>query len=735
MRNNFLLAIAMLLLFVTSCKKDEKLDSIDSNVEQAESSFNHVVLVEQAYVNLTPEEKNFFDPSYLSSTIISTTSSDPNQEQTHAGEREELDPIVNQVLEKILLLNDGDSFASGIIEDYGYPAWDKAIVSLSIDNSSVNGVHIPFSFIGGESVNSYLLAMVNPDGEISFAFIDGNFIDGIVGEGNIDFDISYHVTVFIKLNESLFGTTPEYLLAWLRLFSENNFDDTEVAATRCITTEMEICYWVCPYVLQDSSQIETRESCWECFNVTIEQGCDTGGGGGVGSGTTSTGGGINTGSNGGGSSSGNDGNNDGTPIFENILEFCGLTGDEGPGQGYELTEQQKKACEALDYLDDNEFPQANIDYLTGINQMSLLIQIANYIQQGGAYELSLATDYISLLIGNNTNLGFKEFKKIYQFLDDMKDDLTTAQYDWFLENIDILNEINNINNSSLPDEEKYEAIYNVIVAENIDPTSLNPSPIIDNNSPGTWPFTNWEEFTPAKIWEVAADIKADLIAEFPNKVQVINGLFAARVLGTAFEESSLASLGIPLYNQALPGNYTARPDGFSNVPIGNNETGEIYYQPLIIDAKMRSSTSPIYVFDYNSSPEQRNQFLQYLDYLEENSEYNETSAGGGLYLTLPAGVIISEAMVIEFATDKNIGLYISRAEIDQDDPTKIRISDPLLINWEGLNYESHFFSFLGKGFMSWALQRILTQEKFNYDKVDFDLQKHADIFKITHLGG
>ena len=425
MRNNFLIAIAMLLLFVTSCKKDEKLNSTENHVEQS-SSPNRAALVAEAYAKLTPEEKNFFNPSYLSSIIISTTSPGPNQEQTHVEERDELDPIVNQVLEKALLLNDGDSFASTIIEDYGYPAWDKAIVSLSIDNSSVNGVHIPFSFIGGEFVNSYLLAMVNPDGEITFAFIDGNFIDGIVGEGNIVFDISYHVTVFIKLNENLFGITPEYLLDWLRLFSENNFNDPEgSAATRCITTEMEICYWVCPYALQDSSQVDTRESCWECFFVTVEQGCDTGGGG-VGSGSTSTGGGINTGSGGGGSSSGNDGNNDGTPIFENILEFCGLTGDEVPGEGYELTDIQKKACNALDYLEDNEFPQANINYLMDINQINLIIQIANYIQQGGAYELSLATDYIAMLVEETTSLGFKQFKKLYDSIIEEEEEISNG---------------------------------------------------------------------------------------------------------------------------------------------------------------------------------------------------------------------------------------------------------------------------------------------------------------------
>jgi hypothetical protein len=241
MRNNFLIVIAMLLLFVTSCKKDEKLNSTDNYVEQSSSS-NHAELIEEAYANLTPEEKKFFTPSYFTNTIKSMTSPFPNQEQTHAGGREELDPIVNQVLEKVLLLNDGDSFASTFMQEFGFPAWDMAILETTEDEDGalVNIVHIPFAFPDGTELTSYLFAIIDANQKIEFAHIKRSVIDPILEAQDIDFDILYHVFVLLNLEYNLLGNLNQSYFDWLQLFSGSNIQGTEVTVRGC-TLPTTIC--------------------------------------------------------------------------------------------------------------------------------------------------------------------------------------------------------------------------------------------------------------------------------------------------------------------------------------------------------------------------------------------------------------------------------------------------------------------------------------------------------------
>ena len=280
------------------------------------------------------------------------TSPFPNQEQTHAGGREELDPIVNQVLEKVLLLNDGDSFASTFMQEFGFPAWDMAILETTEDEDGVlvNIVHIPFAFPDGTELTSYLFAIIDANQKIEFAHIKRSVIDPILEAQDIDFDISYHVFVLLNLEYNLLGNLNQSYFDWLQLFSGSNIQGTEVTVRGC-TLPTTICMDI--ITLHDPNQVETRE--WGCFETFVyyedcvgSTGTGSGGvgsGGSIGNGSTNTSGGI-------GGSSGNDGgNNDGTPTFENILEFCGITGDEGPGEGYQLTELQIKACNALDYLE------------------------------------------------------------------------------------------------------------------------------------------------------------------------------------------------------------------------------------------------------------------------------------------------------------------------------------------------------------------------------------------------
>lgn len=721
MRNNFLIAIAMLLLFVTSCKKDKAIP----DVPQVSTESNQI---QELISQFSAIGQNLFNETFASSSNLNVLPSVSTREEIEGEE------YITKVYNLMVLENAERPFAEEMVKNFGYAFWGQAKVLDDEENSEGKAVLIPFGKLNENFISSFLIVYLNEGESPQFVRIDKHNVNLLIDTEIYD-EIQYFKTYLghhITFDFEIFGNRQTELIDLFEsLPDEETLTGDGVVSTRCLS--VSYCYAYTSIAAINSGQVDVRGAMAICSSWTP---CSDGGGG-----DGNIGGPLNPFLNGSGTGNTSGGNSNNYNQYSLLLNLCDIASSYEPGEPEPptLTDNQATFCSQLGFLTSTlglDLDDFGITSLYNTNYWSAVI---SYLESNtSTYDLELVTTFMDMNKKGTLEDGmtFGEFVETYNFLEDMKDDLTTAQYDWFLLNIDVLNEINNFNNSSLPEEQKYESIYNVIVAENIDPTSLNPSPIINNNSPGTWPFTDWEEFTPAKIWTVAADTKAALIAEFPNKVQVINGFFAARVLGTAFEESSLASLGIPLYNQALPGNsYTRKPDGFTTFPQIDLNTTEIHNQPMIFDAKMRSSVSPTYVFKYNSSDDQREQFLEYLDFLEENTYLNETSASGGLYLTLPAGVEISEEMVINFASDKNISLFISRAEIDQDDPTKIRITEPELINWEDLNYDSHAFSFLGKGFMRWAMEELLPEQMFNYDKVDFDLQKFADLFKVSHLGG
>lgn len=147
---------------------------------------------------MTEEEKIFFTPNYLSN-IISTNTSEQSPFLTEG--RENLNPIINKVLEKVLLLNDGNSFVSAMIQDYGYPAWDKAILTTSNDEDGieVNIVHIPFALTSESELTSYLFAVIDANDEIEYAQIKRSDLDVVVAANDINFDISYHIFIWLHL--------------------------------------------------------------------------------------------------------------------------------------------------------------------------------------------------------------------------------------------------------------------------------------------------------------------------------------------------------------------------------------------------------------------------------------------------------------------------------------------------------------------------------------------------------
>ena len=362
--------------------------------------------------------------------------------------RDESDIAITQVLEKILLLNDEQDFVKDLIVDYGYPAWDKGIVSNATSDPSIQVVHIPLAFVSAKKISSYLLATITSDGTIEFAFVEGEFLDEIIKGGNIDFDISYHVAVFLTFNEKLYGNILLDYYEWLDAFTKDKLQNDEASVhTRC-SVEIEICYEAGPIALQ--GEVETREI--NCYTVVLDCGSGDEGGFGIstiGNGTTSTGG-WSTSSNGGGSSTGT--NTETFQDFDSLKDLCaaidGYTGDEDPddptGGLPTIDAETISACAALDYLSNSGyFTQGQIDAFI---KNKLLIGVASYLQNNtGQYHIDLAIAYGTLLENGDTELGFKEFKKLYNLVvNELKPvlGLDEGEVSFLLITSDLANEIN-----------------------------------------------------------------------------------------------------------------------------------------------------------------------------------------------------------------------------------------------------------------------------------------------------
>lgn len=473
MRNNFLLAIAMLLLLVTSCKKDEKL-TIDnqnevSSVYQSDDSQQLLIALE----NLSEEEKLFFDPSYLSNTLNSQPSGNILQSQVNT--RGDLDEAINIVMNRMILLNDEKVFIPEVIGNYGYAAWDQSIVVVSKDEdgNKVSIVHTPFATSDGTSINAYLLSTVTETGEVEFAVINADFINSIIEQSNLEFDISYHLVYFLKFDLLLFDTVNDNYTNWLNQIPTGNFQNNSVSTRSGCYMLTEVCYDNTIYVFQpgEDNQAFTRD--WICFDVLIYfEDCsgipndgggtwngNTGGGhddgtgsnydpGAVGDGTTSTDTGWGTGPGGGGGSGTNNGGSytnmegfsqDLIDILQKCNDAASQTGDEGPGETIATVDASTQStCDAISSL-QAFLTNGQINALAEMD-ISLLNQVANYLTLGGAYEFGL----VVAMINSGTELGFKEFKKLYELVvQDLKPILNSneAEDNFLLGNPNVANQI------------------------------------------------------------------------------------------------------------------------------------------------------------------------------------------------------------------------------------------------------------------------------------------------------
>ena len=263
MRNNFLIAIAMLLLFVSSCKKDETLKKTDNN----QSSNTESDIVVQSSVN----------PTYTINKIP-------------------LDAI-KDITSKITSITLETNFSLGdYIEEYGLPEWELSIIDYNEEKDKYvatipfvkNGIITTLLFANNLQSEELILNSVNRD-----AFSNIAEQESTSEEDKMKWFLP--MSRFLYLKEIVEGQIDYKVNTWLM---NNATTNTDVVDSRCQEHTITIT-WV-GYIIDQygnyhaTTGVETYVYYTDCGggSVPLPTGDDdyllNGGGGGSGNGSTIT---------------------------------------------------------------------------------------------------------------------------------------------------------------------------------------------------------------------------------------------------------------------------------------------------------------------------------------------------------------------------------------------------------------------------------------------------------------
>ena len=296
-------------------------------------------------------------------------------------------------------------------------------------------------------------------------------------------------------------------------------------------------------------------------------------------------------------------------------------------------------------------------------------------------------------------------------------DFTNSEYNNMLEGFNDYSTSNDV-----------DAFVDAFFDNGINPLATNTSDAIITNSNPNSPITlitPSEDMDRDKIWEHAGPIKQNLLNAYPALTTKINNLFTCAVLGKAFEEVALGSLGVPKNTQNFGGSI---PDGnyfMTAYEIG----GTTHSQPNFIEIKCHLANGD---FDYSSNP---SQLENYLNYIESNTYKGSTTIGShSLHLVVPSGVSIGQN-IINDCNSKNIPLFVSFTELGDNDLNNFRVIPFDIVNISNLNRSDHYFADFPDAFWESSVRGNRKTFHLNFDYSAFDIQKHADAFETSYLIG
>jgi len=218
MKINFLLAAAMLLLLVTGCKKD--LD-VHPEISTPTSSTLQSTEIEQMLSNLSAREKGFFDKTFASGT---------NPHVVHnANPRTDADEeYITTVFNTMLMQNAEQPFVDVMIEELGYPFWDKATVLSGEETPEEKAVFIPYAKLQDESISAFLFVFLIPNADPYFALIDRQNMDEIITNGDpLGFEnFGFYLLRYVNFDWTIFGNNNSTYLDLIRRLNEFNLSST-----------------------------------------------------------------------------------------------------------------------------------------------------------------------------------------------------------------------------------------------------------------------------------------------------------------------------------------------------------------------------------------------------------------------------------------------------------------------------------------------------------------------------
>lgn len=190
-----------------------------------------------------------------------------------------------------------------------------------------------------------------------------------------------------------------------------------------------------------------------------------------------------------------------------------------------------------------------------------------------------------------------------------------------------------------------------------------------------------------RIWQLADNVKARLLDDYPEKAALINQLFPCRVLGPALENAVLESLGRNNFastnsSALLPG-LSRKPDGYHKVLLNGASPAGYYHTFTEVKGVFSTAQNP--VFDYSN---QMGQFTDYITWLRDNKY--QGIVPNEFYLVLPAGVAVDENLITT-ASNANIQFIVSGLEQSLFNEEEIRVSKPVCQNFNQIVLPPNLF--------------------------------------------